>query len=104
MNTKSEILLGRILQKMITNGYCQMEGYNRYAYLSHSSNSLVIGRKDGMDTTIPYSKILLAIQNYQLNPDDFEGNTTTIKNYGISHIYSPIFSLLHMLNKEDYEQ
>ena len=102
MKTSAEILLGRILQIMITKGYSQMNGYNRFTYISHTNDSLKIGREKGLDTDIPFSKLLVAIRNYQLNPEDYRGNTTTIRDYGISHIYSPIFSMLHLLDKKDY--
>ncbi len=54
MKIDAKILLGRILQKMIDQGYSQVSGYNKFTYLGHAPNKLTIGREAGQDTDIGY--------------------------------------------------
>ncbi len=104
MKTDSKILLGRILQKFIDRGFSQVPDYNKFTYISHNSSKVIVGREKGKDTDIPFAKVLKVIEAYQLNPDDYEQGPSKTRDYGIKHINSPIWSMLHLLEKGDYEE
>jgi hypothetical protein len=98
----AKILCGRILQLFIEKGSAQVSGYKKFAYLSHNNTSVLIGREDGNDTRVPFNKIIKVITSYQTNPEDYELGPSKTRDYGLTHINSPVWSLLHLLEKEDY--
>ena len=98
-----KILLGRIIQRMIDQGYAKVEGYNTFTYVSHFEKKLIVGRENGKDTSIQYDAILKAIEKYQSNPGDYDLGPSKTREYVIAYINSPVWSLLHLLGKRDYE-
>jgi len=108
MKIDPKILLGRILQKLIDQGYSQVispeKTYNKFAYLGHTSRKITIGREQGQDTHLYFEKILLAITKYQVTPNDYDLGPSKTREYGIIHVNSPIWSLLHLLKRADYDR
>lgn len=98
----SKIILGRILQKFIEQGFSKYQDYNLFKFVAVNNKSLVILRENGRNATIPFNKLIIGIEAYQSSPDLYDDNTTALRNVGIIHITSPIFSLLHMLPKDAY--
>jgi hypothetical protein len=98
----SKIILGRILQKFVDSEYSQFKNYNRFDFIQLKHESLVLRRANGNNTIIPFDKLLLAIEAYKSHPDGYEKKTTFLIDCGITHITSPIYSLLHLLPKETY--
>jgi hypothetical protein len=100
--TDSCILCGRILQIFIDKGFVQVDGYNKFTYISHKDTFVLVGREKGKDTRIPFGKIIETIVNYQINPDDYDRGPGKTRDYGLTHINSPVWALLHLLEKGDY--
>ncbi len=99
----SKIILGRILQKFIDKGYSKYQDYNKFGYISHTDNAVKVAREDGKDTPIPFSKLLISIDAYKENSELYNEGTTALRAVGIIHITSPVHSLLHLLQKDDYK-
>jgi hypothetical protein len=99
---ESKILLGRILQKFIDKGYAQVSGYNRFGFIKFSNNAVLVTRENGGDTPVSFSKIVKGIEAYQSNSSLYDSNPTELRDSCITHVTSPIFALLHLLEKEDY--
>lgn len=97
-----QILLGRILQKFIDQGYSQYKDYKRFTFLHYAKSSFYVGRENGKNTRIPFAKILLAIEAYQQNPGWYDEGPAKLREAGITHITSPTHSLLHLLEKKDF--
>lgn len=57
----------------------------------------------GADTREPFEKILVAIDAYKENPELYNEGPSKLRDYGITHITSPIRSILHLLPKEECE-
>jgi hypothetical protein len=98
----SKVLLGRIIQKMIDIGYCQVKPLNRFEYISHTDTYIMIVRERGKNTRIYYNKIVEVIDKYKENPEDYSLKPSKLRDYGLTHVTSPIWSLLHLLDKRDY--
>lgn len=99
----SKILLGKILQRFFDKKIAKVEGFYSFGYIRETNNSVYVTRQTGEDTPIPFNKIIVGIVAYQSNPELYETNPTALREFGITRVTSPIFALLHLLSKEDYE-
>lgn len=98
----SHILLGKILQRFCDSGISRVEGFNSFEYLRETCNTVYLKRENGQETSIPFKKIIVGIEAFKLNPELFNLGPSALRPYGITHITSPIWSLLHLLTPEDY--
>lgn len=98
----SNILLKKILLRFSERKIAQVQGYNKFEYISENGGSVFIGREKGKDTPVPYSKILIAIEAYQKNYDLHDLGPSALRFFGITHVTSPIYAMLHLLEKEEY--
>ncbi|WP_339790450.1 hypothetical protein [uncultured Imperialibacter sp.] len=99
---EAKILLGKILKTFKTAGHAQVPGYNQFTYLRETENMVVVGREKGKDTNVPFKKILIGIEAYQSDRSGYDKGPTWLRTYGLTHLTSPIFALLHLLKKEEY--
>lgn len=95
-------MLGRILQKIIDNKYSQYKHYNKFGFVMLKDESLMVLRENGNGVSLPFKKILSAIEGYKTNLDLYDQGPDALRLTGISHINSPIHSLLHLLDKDCY--
>ncbi|MGB3151495.1 MAG: hypothetical protein WBB27_12615 [Maribacter sp.] len=99
----SKILLGKILQRFSDLGISQVEGYNGFKYLRESNNSVFVGREQGKDTPLPFKNIIIGIKAIKSDPQVYDKGPNALREFGITHITSPIWSLLHLLSIDDYK-
>jgi hypothetical protein len=99
----AKILLGCILQKFIDVKVSQYKQYNSFAYISHSNSSLTVGREKGIETQIYFKKIIIGIEGYQSDISKYDKGPTALRSLNLTHITSPIHSLLHLLPWEYYK-
>jgi hypothetical protein len=99
---ESKIILGRLVQRIIDQGYAQVNGYNRFEYFKHNESSITILRENGQEALIPFKKLLIGIEGYQSSPSDYNTGPTALRKYGLTHITSPIFAILHLLDQSVY--
>ena len=98
----SKIILGKILQRFSDQSCSQVSGYNSFGYLHETDNAVYVSREKGDDSSIPFKKLQLAIEGYQKNPELYNSGPKELRKLGLTHITSPIYSLLHLLPKESY--
>jgi len=98
----SKILLGKILQRFSDRSVSKVEGYNSFQYLRETDNSVYVGREKGQDTSIPFKKIIVGIEAFKENPELYDKGPNSLREFGITHINSPIWSLLRLLSPRDY--
>ena len=99
----SKILLGKILQRFSDMGFCKVEGYNSFQYLRETNNAVYVGRERGKDTYIAFEKVIVGIEAFKSKPSLYEEGPSALREFGITHITSPIWSLLHLLSIDDYK-
>ena len=95
-------ILETIQREFKANGYVQVSGYNRFGYIGETPKAFVISREAGKDTRISFSKILQGIEAVQDDTNVYDAGPSALRDYGITHITSPIWSLLHLAPKSDY--
>ncbi len=99
----SKILLGKILQRFCDLKLSRVEGYNSFGYIKETNTTVTISREEGQDTPVPFAKLIVAIEAYQNMPHLYNEGPTALRDFGITHITSPVWSLLHLLTEEDYK-
>lgn len=95
-------ILETIQREFKANGYAQVSGYNPFGYIGETPKAFVISRESGKDTRIPFSKLLQGIEAVQDDINVYDGGPGKLRDYGITHINSPIWALLHLAPKSDY--
>lgn len=98
----SKIILGKILQRFIDAKCAQVESYNRFGFIELKNSSVLVSRENGQDTSISFAKIIKGIEAYQQKPELYEQGPTALREFGITHVTSPVFALLHSLTDEDF--
>lgn len=101
MNT--EEILKEILVRLKEQGYCQVSGYKSFGFVKENPKSVVVSREAGKDTPVPFAKLKRCIEVYKANIDEYNAGPTALRKYGITHINSPLFSLLHIVDKTHYQ-
>jgi len=96
MASSSEIL-DRILNKFKEQGYSQVPGYYRFGYIRETNSAVIVSRETGQDTPIPKSKIEEAINAVKNDPSVYDSGPSNLRKHGITHINSPLWSLLHLV-------
>ena len=99
----SKILLGKILQRFSDRGFSKVEGYNSFGYLRETNDAVYISRENGNNTRIPFKKILDGIEAYKAKSELYYNGPSALREYKITYITSPIWSMLHLLSHRDYE-
>ena len=99
----SKILLGKILQRFKDKAVAKVEGYNSFGYIRETENSVFVTREAGEDTPVPFEKILKGIDAYKSNTALYQSRPTVLRDFEITHVTSPVFALLHLLEEEDFK-
>lgn len=101
MSSTSDILT-KILNEFRTRGFSQVQNYNRFGYIRETGSAVIVSRETGKDTNIPFSKIEQGIDAVKDDPSVYNGGPSKLRAYGITHINSPIWSLLHLVSLSEY--
>lgn len=99
----SKILLGKILQRFSDKKVCQVEGYNSFGYIKETDNTVYVTREAGQDSRIPFEKIIIGIEAYKSNLNLYNIGPNALRDFDITHINSPIWSMLHLLEQTDFK-
>jgi hypothetical protein len=95
--------LGKILQRFKDSGKAQVIGYNSFGYIRETESAVWVTREEGKDTPIPFNKILNGIDAYKTSIGLFHATPTALRDFGITHVTSPVFAMLHLLCESDYK-
>ena len=98
----SDEILAKILHKFRDTQFSQVPGYKRFGYIRETDSVVVVSRQDGEDTRIPFSKIKQGIEAVKDDITLYDDGPNSLRKYGITHINSPIWSLLRLVPKSDY--
>jgi hypothetical protein len=99
----SEVLLDKILKAFREKKIAQVEGYYPFGFIRETGKAVWVTRKKGKDTPIPFIKILNGINAYIAKPELYNEGPSKLRGYGITHVNSPVWSLLHLLSISDYK-
>jgi hypothetical protein len=90
-----------IIRRFKFKGYSQVRGYNRFEYVKRTNNALVVTRERGEDSRIPLSKLGKSIEAVRENHRIYSTGPASLRPYGITHVNSVTWSLLHLLTLEE---
>jgi hypothetical protein len=96
-----ENIVKLILKRLKNNGFSQVDGYNRFQFISELDKAVILLREKGTKARVPFSKIIVAIEAVKRDPSVYDAGPSALRAYGITHINSPIWSLLHLLTKAE---
>jgi len=99
----SKILLGKILQRFYDVKIISSKEKKSFNYIKETDNAVYVTRENGEDTRITFTKILIGIEGYQKQPSLYHEGPGALRALGITHVNSPVWSLLHLLKVQDYE-
>jgi len=100
---ESEFLLDKILKAFREKKIAQVEGYNSFGYIRETGKAIWVTREKGQDTQIPFIKILKGINAYKAKPELYNEGPGKLRDFGITHVNSPVWSLLHLLSIGNYK-
>lgn len=101
---ESAVLLKSILKRFKERGIAQFKGYNRFGYLGETESAVTVSRESGKDTPVSFKKILQGIEAYQKVNELYDMGPSVLREYGITHVTSPVYALLHLIDKEEYDK
>ena len=90
-------IIKEIANRLKNQGYCQVGGYNRFIYIHETDKAVILLREKGTETRIPYSKLAQAVEAVRIDPAIYQNGPSGLRRHGITHITSPVWSLLHLL-------
>jgi Na+-transporting NADH:ubiquinone oxidoreductase subunit NqrE len=98
----SEIILKNIIAKFKEQGYAQVDGYNKFGYIRATDFTVTVSRQRGKDTPVSYKMLLIAIDGIKAKPELYGATPTHFRALGITHVTSPVFALVHLLDRNAY--
>lgn len=99
----SKILLGKILQRFYDCKTILSKENKSFNYIKETDTAVYVTRENGENTRVPFDKIIIGIEGYQKQPSLYHEGPGALRDLGITHVNSPVWSLLHLLNQQDYE-
>lgn len=93
-----------ILQRFRTQRVSQVPGYNSFRYVRETESAVVVGRERGKDTRIPFAKLEAGVCAVRRDPQTYDQGPSRLRDHGITHITSPIWSLLHLVAMSEIQQ
>jgi hypothetical protein len=99
--TTNELLINIIDERFKKKGFTQVSGYNKFVYLGKTDNYFIIEREKGTNAKIPLSKIITAIEAVKVDHSVYNTGPNSLRRFGITHINSPIWSMLHLLSIDE---
>lgn len=94
-----------ILNKIITQLKLQGKAKGRqndFLLKEVQKNKIVLVRANGKDVDIPLSTLKKAIQVCVNDTEFYNGGLNAIEEIGITHIQSPVWALIHLVEKREY--
>lgn len=90
----------QLVDRLCAVGEAQVLGYNRFEYVSHTSRGVKVKRIKGTTTLIPFSRIARAVDAVRSDLGVYDRGPAALRKFGITHVTSPIWAILHLESKE----
>jgi len=100
---ESKSLLEQIIKEFRDKQIAQVSSYKSFGYVGETEKAVIVSREKGLDTRVPFDKLLTGIEAFMSDPDLYDQGPTELRSFGITHVTSPVWSLLHLLPKESYK-
>ena len=101
-STLSPMNVSSLIARFKENGDAQVEGYKKFEYVRETNNAVIIRRENGNEVRIPKGTLKKAIEAVQNEPQVYNEGPTKLRKYGITHITSPVWAILHVVNLKEF--
>ena len=95
MRTVHEVLK-MLMSRFREEKVAQVEGYNKFEYIRETNKAVIVGRENGSEARVPFSTIENAIQAVRNDHYVYDGGPVRLRVYGITHVNSPVWAILHL--------
>lgn len=76
---ESKIILGRIIQRLIDQGYTQVDGYNCFGLIEIKGQAISVSREAGENTRVSFAKIIDGIEAYKIHLQLYSKGPTPLR-------------------------
>lgn len=90
-----------IMRRFKAQGRSHVPGYNSFGFVQQTDRAVIVSREAGQDTRIPVSKIEQAVSAVRSDPAVYDAGPSRLREHGITHINSVLWSLLHLVSKSE---
>jgi hypothetical protein len=90
-----------IIERFRKQGYAQVPGYNRFGFVEDRGNLVVVSRQNGLDTKIYITQLDQALAAVRAEPAIYDNGPSSLRAHGFTHVTSPLWSLIHLLSKDE---
>lgn len=92
-----DAIINCIIDAVQQAGVAQVPGYVAFKFVCLSGTTVVLRRRNGKTVRIPLSTLRIAVSAVVEDPTVYSGGPSRLREFGITHINSPTWALLHML-------
>jgi uracil-DNA glycosylase len=92
-----DLILGRFEER----GSSQVPGYKSFGFVCKTDVAVMVRRENGKEARIPISKIEQGILAVRANPSVYSDGPSKLRQHGITHVNSVVWSLLHLVNEDE---
>ncbi len=87
----------RLIERFQESDIAQVPGYNQFSYIRETGNAVYVTRETGKDTRIGFDIIETAIQAVRMDTSVYHKGPSALRAYGITHVNSPTWAIIHLL-------
>lgn len=97
----TEKVTSLIVERLKQKGFAQVPPLNRFGFVGQNENYIIVSREAGKDTKIYFKKLTKAIEAVRKDSKVYSKGPSSLRKYGLTHIESPLWALLHLLTLEE---
>ena len=93
-------LINEALIEIKSKGFAQVPGYKRFSYLRQTNSAVLLMREKGTETRVPFKTLARTFEAVRQDPSVYHDGPNRLREFGITHVTSPTWALLHLLPLE----
>jgi hypothetical protein len=93
-----DALVREIVARLKEKGFAEVEGYNRFVLVRSTGSALYVLREKGTEAKVPLDKIRVGLSAIRGDHSVYTSGPNALRKYGITHVNSPVWSLVHLLS------
>lgn len=94
-------LVAEVVSRIQRRGYAQVTGYNKFGFVAIGKEHVIVSREMGKDTRVPFAMIRKAIEAVRTDHRIYHQGPSALRAYGITHITSPLWAMVHLLTLKE---
>ena len=79
----------------------QVINYNSFGFIKTTDTAVYVTREKGKDTRIGYDDIETAVSAVRKDATVYKNGPGTLRDYGITHVTSPVWAIIHLMTLEE---